>query len=284
MGCTHCQGATKVVLRQMRTLRLLVALGAAAAVVQECPAHAGTNVVVDESGSVVATEHNATLPHLPNTAFGSVGERPCHANGTIVIGAHLSLDPMDSLYVYATAIRRSLSLFTDWVNRERGGISVGGVSHGVQFRWVGDGSSPAQAANATAHALRLDPPADFAFAGYSSALTAASAKQAAAQRKVMLATAATPSVYSQNNLTFGVSAAAFNYHLNPLLAIAAEAKRVDTATAVQSEDAVTGDEVGPCFRGGGGCLASVRVGFFAADGLFERTSKRVSRAQGYGGD
>ena len=85
-----------------------------------------------------------------------------------------------------------------------------------------------QVANATAHATR-GANADFAFGGYSSGLTTFAARQSAADNMLMMSGgAASTSVFTQNDLTFGLFPPASTYHDTPLGAMAAAAARVDS--------------------------------------------------------
>jgi len=66
-------------------------------------------------------------------------------------------------------------------------------------------------------------------------------------------------------------------HDNPLAAIAAAAADVD---ANQPPASAATDSQSPCFAGGGGCLASLRVGFIQADTLFAKSQCANGEALG----
>ena len=111
------------------------------------------------------------------------------------------------------------------------GLNVSGRRYGMRFTWVGDGGSHYQVTNATAWASRLYA-ADFLFAGYSSTLTAHAVKQAYAENKlIMCGGAATTSVYTQNNLSFGFFPPATSYAVNALQAVSARAAAAHTPTS-----------------------------------------------------
>ena len=146
--------------------------------------HINVEVASDSSFELV---NSSSLPPLPpGTPVASVGSTESAAlNGTIVVAGPLSLDPTDAFYSYSKVFRRSLEVFTQWLNAERGGVAYRGRRLGMRFVWVGDGSSRTQVARATAHALRRTG-AHFAISGYSSGLTLFAAKQSAADGVLMV--------------------------------------------------------------------------------------------------
>lgn len=202
----------------------------------------------------------------------------------IVICGPLSFRPGSEFFLFAQQMRRTLSLLADIVNRERGGLRVSGKRMAVLFKWVDDASDVFQVTNATASALRGAPQADFAVAPWSSGLTSLASLQSAADGVLMMSgTASLPSIYTQNNLTFGVIPATPTIHNSALAAIVDAAIACDRAAArgsrrvLRHHDGVTLGELPPslynpsvpCF-GGGGCMASLRLGFIQADSTFTR--------------
>jgi hypothetical protein len=168
------------------------------------------------------------------------------------------MDDSDSYYEYSDNLQKTIRMFLDWMNDDRGGLIVGGKRYGMRFVWVGDGSSKQQVTKATAQSIRGHD-ADFAFAGYSSGLSLYAAKQSYAENKVMLTWGAgTPLVHSQNNLTFGTAAPATIYTRSGILAIAAAADEIDAGTREPM--------AGRCEASS--CKASLQVGVIRADAVF----------------
>ena len=125
----------------------------------------------------------------------------------------------DRYFSYGTMIDRSLRIFVDYVNKEKGGIVVGSRRYGVRLVVVEDGSSAEQVTNATANALRPPAgPADFAWGPYSSGLNQYAVRQSYADGKLTVNSGSSKSsVYALNNLTFGVLPSSTTY-LNPVFA------------------------------------------------------------------
>ena len=213
------------------------------------------------------------LPDGVTTA--SYGTLLGNFDGLIRIGGPLSLAPSDKFFFYSRMIKRSLEMWADWVNKVRGGITVSGKHYGVTFTWVGDSSSKAMVADAVSEATKT---AQFAFAGYSSGLTAVATQQAFGQGLLLMAsTAASSSVYSANNRTFGTLPPASHYHDTTIATIAEAAASRDAAPA--KEVGVQADGSEACIRGGGGCLASVVVGFIQANALFTKATCAAAPGQ-----
>lgn len=132
----------------------------------------GTNVIVAADGTVT-TLVNATLPQLAqgtSTLYAGPSAASCEFNGVVIVGGPLSLVRGSTYHTYSAMIRRSLQLFAEWMNSERGGLTVQGNRYALAFAWVDDASSKRQVANATVHAVRKHN-ADFVFGGYSSVRT-----------------------------------------------------------------------------------------------------------------
>ena len=152
----------------------------------------------------------------------------------ITIGGALSLSEGDKYYGLGLMIDRSLRLFVEYVNKEKGGIRVGSRRLGVRLVVVEDASSSTQVTNATANALRSPAgPADFAWGPYSSGLNQYAVRQSYADGKLTVNSGSSKSsVYALNNLTFGVLPSSTTY-LNPVFATlkqAALANGVDVTT------------------------------------------------------
>ena len=137
---------------------------------------------------------------------------------------------------------------------------------------VDDVSDNAQVAPATARATR-GTVADFAFGGYSSGLTKHAARQSYADGFLMMSGgAASTSVFTQNDLTFGLFPPASTYHDRPLQAIKHAAQLVDdTGRTTNGRTFTAASGLGPCYTGDGGCLASLKIGFVQADATFTRS-------------
>ena len=231
----------------------------------ETPALGGTNVII--TADDVIYEQSDSLPYLkPETRITSYGAVANDAfDGIITIGATLSLDPVNKFYSYGKAVRRSLQMFLDMVNYDFGGLNVSGQRYGMRFTWVGDGGNSKQVANATAHASRLTD-ADFIFAGYASGYTTHAVKQSYAEGKlIMCGGAATPSVYSQNNLSFGFFPPGGTYTKNAILAIADKAEALDANGTTNCGLEVAAGESPRS------CVESIRVGFLQAQASFTTT-------------
>ena len=221
----------------------------------------GTNVVISSSGSVVEVVSN-DLPFLPpgtETVEYSYTDFENALDDTIVFGGPMSLNPGDSLYSNCLVFRRSQQLFARWLNAERGGIQIGAKKYGVAFQWVGDGSSPTQVANSTAHALRRSG-AHFAVTGFSSGTTVHAAKQSYADGKVLVsAGAASTAIFVQNALSFGLIPSTKAFTSQTLLTIAEAAAQIPCGSSV-----------------GSGCKDEIVVGFIKADYIF--TNAQCSHA------
>ena len=84
--------------------------------------------------------------------------------------------------------------------------------------------------------------------------------------------AASTSVFTQNDMTFGLFPPASTYHERPLQAVKKAAELVDETGSTNNGRAYTADdELGPCYTGAGGCLASVKVGFVQSSATFTRS-------------
>ena len=210
------------------------------------------------------------LPSLPQGTiqqqYGSVSE--CGTDnafngGTIVIGGPLSMEPGDGFFTYGTTIRRTLTLFADWVNRERvpRGIQVGNLSYAVRFVFVEDKSSSTQVLDATDRAIQG---ADFVWGPYSSGLSKKATTRAYAAGKLFFAnTAASRSVYTINNLTFGTLPPADAYLIQPLGAIKHAAQQLD---ANASQTTACGNTTA-----GVTCVGSLKIGFIQASASFTQS-------------
>lgn len=83
--------------------------------------------------------------------------------------------------------------------------------------------------------------------------------------------AATTSVFTQNDLTFGLFPPASTYHERPLEAVKKAAQLVDERRVTSNGRTYTAASgLGPCYTGNGGCLASLKVGFVEASASFTR--------------
>ena len=128
---------------------------------------------------------------------------------------------------------------------------MGDKTYGIRFEWVDDASSKTQTTPALAYALRPTR-ADFAWAGYSSGLTYYAAKQAVAEKKLMMSGgAATTSVFTQPGHdkypAFGLLYPSTRYTVQALKTIVAAATaldaEVDTASAGAGAGAGAAEEI-----------------------------------------
>ena len=116
-------------------------------------------------------------------------------DGVIKLGGVWSLTPGTSWYGYSQQMRRAQQMAIDFINLERGGITVDGKKYGVHAFWVDDQSSKQLVTNATAHAGR-GWGADFMLGGYSSGVTTYTTKQSYADGYILVAPgAASTSVF-----------------------------------------------------------------------------------------
>ena len=183
----------------------------------------------------------------------------------------------DTYFTASRMVRRATVIFLEWLNHERGGLTVNGSRYSMRFTWVNDSSSAELVPNATAFVLR-EQSADFAFGPYSSGLTTWATQQSALDGKLMLAsTAATPSVYEHNNLTFGTLPPTTEYMRSSMAAVAAAAAQCDAGES-------TADCANECARsfdttGASTCLGAIRVGLIQEDTLFTRSVCSSAEAQ-----
>lgn len=227
----------------------------------------GVNVVVSEPDLEITTVENADLPDLPagtrSISYGPSATSCTSFDGVVVIGGAASLDPTNSFHHYSLGQINAMKLFLDWMNTERGGLRVGNKTYGLRYVWVGDHQKNWHITKAIAHAIR-GAHADFTFAGYSSDLSAYAAKQSFAAGKVMMTWgAATPSVHSQNNLTFGFLPPAPIFSSSSLAAIATAADAIDAGLSTSVDQ----NRCAP-----GSCKSSIRVGFIQANALYTKTN------------
>ena len=239
------------------TARLGV-LSAATAPVSHCCYRAISHTRASAACSVESDDISDLPAGTKIAEYGPVNQ--CSFDGTVVIGGPLSLTKGDNFYPYGMMIQRTLMIFADWVNGEKGGLRVGDQRYGVRFVWVDDRSSSAHVANSTARALRSTG-ADFGWAGYGSGPSRVATQQAYAEDKLFFAgCASSPTVFSQNDQTFGTLPPVSKFLLNPFNAIKAAAEAIDA-------DAV----VTRCGRDQpSGCAASLKVGFIQAAASFTR--------------
>lgn len=178
----------------------------------------GINVAYDASSGTTSSAYSETLPLLPaGTAAVSYGPpNLCTStesfDGMVVVGAPLSVSPSDSYFAYSKMIKGSVEIFLDWLLTERTprGLQVGDQRFSMRFECHmrleqgANASSKTQVTPALAVATRGNG-AHFAMGGYSSALTQYAAQQSFADGLLMVsAGAASTSVFTQNNLTFGL--------------------------------------------------------------------------------
>ena len=243
----------------------------------------GANVIVsncrdgDLCDATYDENPHGVLPALPDSTERLLCDvaDTCGFDGVVTFAGPLSLRASERWYAIATELRQALQLFADLVNKERGGLTVRGRRLALRLRWVGDGSSLEQVSNATAHASRGEDGSQFLLGPYSSSLTRYAIQQADTDGKIMVSSAAaTTSVISQSNLSFGTLPPASQYMRAIAGAVAAAAEACD-----RLEDEDEDEEVSPahpcsagqrevrCAAGGGSCRASLRAGF-----VHERTT------------
>jgi branched-chain amino acid transport system substrate-binding protein len=225
-----------------------------------------------------------------SSCAGSQGASGADAfDGVIVVAGLLSMGVTDRWYSYGLMIQRSLEVFTEWLNEERGGVRVGGKRYGVRFVWFDDAASTSQTAPALASALRLTG-ADFAWAGYSSGLTLYAAQQSAADDRILMSGgASSTSVFSQPGEQFGLLPPSTRYTTVALVSIVEAAKALD-ANATSSTSSLVPQWAArgyPCGAVGGGggkpsCVGMLKAGFIQADALFSKGVCTASIAQARG--
>lgn len=230
----------------------------------------GNNVICDDPTCASTTVYNSsTLPGLPDLPKGTRIEMmgPVTSDGYdgfMTIGGHLSLTAGASFYSYGKQMKRVMEIFADWVNLEHGGVAVQGKKYAIRFVWVDDRSSKYQTSNATAVALRMSN-ADFAWAGYSSGMTKFTAQQTYADGYLMMSGgAASTSVFTQNDMSFGLFPPASVYTGTALAAIAKAADAIDAGTS-------NWRYASRCGTGAGACKSSIRVGIVLAAAGFTRS-------------
>ena len=128
---------------------------------------------------------------------------------------------------YGIEIRNSAELFIEWINKERGGLTVAGQKFGLWYSMVEDYSSVkhvGRALSSSSRALTQLAAAQFILAPYSSTLTPIAAAQAAQEGLIMIASAAAvESAITQYDKTFGILAPGKDYMKNPIASIVAKA-------------------------------------------------------------
>lgn len=151
----------------------------------------------------------------------------------------------------ATEIRLAAELFTQYVNKERGGLNIAGFNFSLYYSAVEDYSNKIYVARAQATASRAMYPftsAQFGLGPYSSDLTQQAADQTYLDDRILIASAsASEKVIAQNDLTFGMLSPSTDYMRNPIKAVAQAAMSYD------------GNNTG---------ITSLTAGFIAADTTF----------------
>jgi branched-chain amino acid transport system substrate-binding protein len=105
----------------------------------------------------------------PNSNTSSLSDN----QPNIRIGAPISYSPQDIYFTKGTLISNSWDLFVDWVNVERGGISLNGTNYSLSIQIIDDASSLHQVQTVTNYLLNHEK-VDFMFGPYTSPLTNAS--------------------------------------------------------------------------------------------------------------
>jgi len=211
--------------------------------------------------NLVVREVNGTLTkaYVPDdTCYAALPEgtatshHGCLSSGleTITVAGPSTLS---SYSAEAQELRRASILFAEWLNREKGGLTVGTRRLGMQLAWVDDRDEQTQVSNATARALRMNN-VHFGVAGHSSSLTAYAALQAQADKKVMVAAdAARTKIYEDNSYIFGFLPDAHSQRDDLYRSIVTVARERD---ANWSGSRLSDGR--PCGRAG--CLATIRFG------------------------
>jgi len=89
----------------------------------------GTNVIIGEGGAV-SYQYNAELPNLPSgtrtMVYGPAADS-CEFDGIITIAGPSSFEGSSNtgLADYSARCRATTMMFLDWLNNERGGLTVG---------------------------------------------------------------------------------------------------------------------------------------------------------------
>ena len=105
----------------------------------------GTNIMVSSCMSDVCAVQSVVAAALPTLEqrqridVGSADACPSTFDGTVTMGAALSLGHKDTWFKVDQEQRRCLEIFATLVNA-RGGLSVGGSHYAVQTSFVGFGS------------------------------------------------------------------------------------------------------------------------------------------------
>jgi ABC-type branched-subunit amino acid transport system substrate-binding protein len=134
-----------------------------------------------------------------STTFQSISPDTNQSQHTIRIGAPISYSPQDIYFTKGTLITNSWDLFVDWVNVERGGISLNGTNYSLSIQIIEDSSSLEQVQIVTKYLLDHEQ-VDFMFAPYTSPLTNASAFITEQEEFLLISAIAHP-VYPNLNYT-----------------------------------------------------------------------------------
>ena len=220
------------------------------------------SVIVGAEKSVLSVQPcTVRLPGGTMTIARGVAALAGRSGRPIVLGGPSALRPTDDIFAPSQDIRFALQLFADHVNRVRGGVRVGAERHPLHVLFVGEGPSPGeQITNATAHATQchgvdfvvgglclcacvhvrvpgvldvwilLTPTACFVrcAAGYSSSRTLYTARQAAADGRLIISGgSAAPGVFRQNNISFSALPPAGTWLHSSIDAVVAAAAAID---------------------------------------------------------
>jgi ABC-type branched-subunit amino acid transport system substrate-binding protein len=134
-----------------------------------------------------------TLSSLPQREF----------NGTIRIGAPISVQLDDAFFSYGTSMANSWNMFVDWVNYEKGGVRIGENTYSLSLIYVEDFSNDAYVSELCQ--LLVDQGNLMAmFAPYSSKLTSSCSKVTEPNEMLFLAGgAADTKIYRNTDYSFG---------------------------------------------------------------------------------
>lgn len=239
----------------------------------------GTNIMVSSCMSDVCAVQSVVAAALPTLEqrqridVGSADACPSTFDGTVTMGAALSLGHKDTWFKVDQEQRRCLEIFATLVNA-RGGLSVGGSHYAVQTSFVGFGSLITRVTGSVAQLSRGGAGAHFLIGPFGSSLTKYAAQQALAEGKIMISpTASTPSVIGQNALTFGLLPPANKEVEAVARAVAAAAARCDTtpSSVPPSHPCSEGQRRQRCARPGGtagSCSDALLAGFVYEDTTF----------------
>lgn len=124
-------------------------------------------------------------------------------NDTITIGAPISYRVGDKYYSVGSFISNGWTMFAEWVNYERGGVKLNGLTYSISIKYIEDFSDEYYVTKAT-NFLLAQPDTDFMFGPYSTSLTHTCVALTEAHDALLIAQASDTSIFAASDYAYSV--------------------------------------------------------------------------------